>query len=126
MLPEVVKSRKASIAVTLKRSLPSMFAYVAGQVLASGEAEVAGREACTEEALAFLFARPGIVVTLLIEIRVLVVVWVIQVHSIVLDANLAYRLGLSFDGILSRLRIGTLSRAIMWGLHSGHRLLQGY
>jgi hypothetical protein len=69
--------------VALERTLARVFPYMTGQVLTSGEAEVAGRVASTEEPLALLLpcgrvclARVGIVVRCGLPFFVII----IQVH----------------------------------------------
>lgn len=54
MLPQVVKTREASGAMALEGSFTRMFTNVPCQMFAPGEAQVAGREVCAEEALSLL------------------------------------------------------------------------
>jgi ABC-type cobalamin transport system ATPase subunit len=54
VLSEVVKSGKAARAVALEGTLAGMLSDMAGQMFASGEAQVARREVGAEETLAFL------------------------------------------------------------------------
>lgn len=72
VLSEIVEAGEAPRAVALEGALARVFADMAGQMFASSETQVAGREIGAEEALSFLLFRGwGITPQVLIPIRVL-------------------------------------------------------
>lgn len=57
VLPQVIKSGEAARAMTLKRTLASVFANMSSEVFTASEAQVAGRKVRAEEALSLLLLR---------------------------------------------------------------------
>jgi hypothetical protein len=80
VLPQVVESRKPSIAVALERALSSMFSDMPGQMLTSGETEIARWISSAEKALTLLLERCGISIACLSTVIRTILVFFVDVH----------------------------------------------
>ncbi len=81
MLAQVIEPREPSVAMTLKRTFARVFANMASQVLAPGEAEVAGRISCAEKPLTFLLSRGRVCLARVgIIVRPKFIIIVVHIH----------------------------------------------